>query len=151
MIDLRLFGVFGKYEDYAIRFISNLMCKALYDLPLTMKQDRLFDYLFAPDLIPILDYFLLNQVKHKAYNVTPGEPVSLVAIAEKILEISKKTLPIQISQEGLGKEYSADNARLKDEFKGLRFTPLSQSMKQLYDWLTLQKDQINPELLKVDK
>ena len=28
IIELRIFGIFGKYEDYAIRFISNAICKA---------------------------------------------------------------------------------------------------------------------------
>jgi GDP-L-fucose synthase len=40
LLDLRIFGIFGKYEDYSIRFISNMICKALLELPLTMKRDR---------------------------------------------------------------------------------------------------------------
>ncbi|NDC41926.1 MAG: NAD-dependent epimerase/dehydratase family protein, partial [Chitinophagia bacterium] len=44
--DFRIFGIFGKYEDYAIRFISNAICKALYDLPITLRQNRMFDYLY---------------------------------------------------------------------------------------------------------
>jgi len=35
--ELRLFGVFGKYEDWQIRFISNAICKTLYDLPITIR------------------------------------------------------------------------------------------------------------------
>ena len=52
--DLRVFGVFGKYEDYAIRFISNAICKTLFDLPITIKQNRKFDYIYIDNLIQIL-------------------------------------------------------------------------------------------------
>ena len=44
--DLRLFGVYGKYEDWEIRFISNAICKAMYNLPITIKQNVYFDYLY---------------------------------------------------------------------------------------------------------
>ena len=39
VVELRPFGVFGPYEDYAIRFISNAICKTLFDLPVTLRQD----------------------------------------------------------------------------------------------------------------
>ena len=32
-VHLRPFGVFGKHEDWEIRFISNALCKALFGLP----------------------------------------------------------------------------------------------------------------------
>ena len=51
-LELRIFGIYGKYEDYSIRFISNIICKALFDLPLTMNQDRYFDYIYVNDIIP---------------------------------------------------------------------------------------------------
>ena len=40
VVELRLFGVFGRYEDYAIRFVSNAICKSLLDLPITLRQNR---------------------------------------------------------------------------------------------------------------
>ena len=64
VVELRIFSIFGKYEDYAIRFISNMICKAIHDLPLTMKQNRPFDFLYIDDLMPILDHFISNDAKH---------------------------------------------------------------------------------------
>ena len=43
IVELRIFSIYGKYEDYAIRFISNAICKAIYDLPITIKQNRSFE------------------------------------------------------------------------------------------------------------
>lgn len=50
IINLRVFGVFGKYEDYQIRFISNAICKAIHNLPIIIKQNRFFSYLYIKDL-----------------------------------------------------------------------------------------------------
>ena len=82
--ELRIFSIFGKYEDYAIRFISNAICKTLFDLPITIKQNRLFDYLYVDDFVPILDFFIQNKPRYKAYNVTPDHAIELLTLAEKI-------------------------------------------------------------------
>ena len=69
VVELRLFGVFGPGEDYAIRFISNAVCKALCDLPLTIKQNRRFDYLWVEDVAPVVEHFLQHTGAFPAYNV----------------------------------------------------------------------------------
>jgi len=46
IINLRLFGVFGKYEDWRIRFISNACCKAVHNLLITIKKDAVYDYIY---------------------------------------------------------------------------------------------------------
>ncbi|RJQ33538.1 MAG: SDR family oxidoreductase [Actinobacteria bacterium] len=151
IVELRVFGVFGKYEDYAIRFISNAICKALFDLPITIKQNRRFDYLYIDDLPQVIDYFIRNDGAYKVYNVTPDEAVELYALAEKVLKVSKKDLPIKVAQPGLGVEYSGENKRLRQEVRGLRFIPIDEAIKQLYAWYLDNKKLINKELLLVDK
>src|SRR5579859_232704 len=71
VVDFRIFGIFGKYEDYAIRFISNAICKAVFDLPITIRQNRKFDYIYIDDLMPVIDYFIVNEFKYSEYNITP--------------------------------------------------------------------------------
>jgi GDP-L-fucose synthase len=151
IVDLRVFGIFGKYEDYAIRFISNMICKSLFDLPLTMKQNRRFDYLFAEDLMPVLDYLIQNNNKYKAYNITPDKSIELLSIAQKVLEVSGKNLPIVSEQEGMGLEYSGDNKLLKNEMKNIYFTPIEISIKKLYNWYVENFNNINKNCLLTDK
>lgn len=151
IIDLRVFGIYGKYEDYAIRFISNMICKALFGLPLTVKQNRRFDYLWVEDLAPVLDYFLHNVPVHKAYNVTPDASVELLELARLVLREAGKDLPINIAQLGLGTEYSGDNARLRGEIKGLSFTPYDAAIKRLYAWYSANLGAIDKEALLTDK
>lgn len=131
LLDLRIFGIFGKYEDYSIRFISNMICKALLDLPLTMKRDRLFDYLWVGDLAAILEGFIERDVRHSAYNITPDTSLPLSRIAGMVLSQCGKDLPLCIAETGLGPEYSGDNTRLKQEFPGVKFTAMDEAIRQL--------------------
>ena len=151
VVDLRVFGLFGKYEDYAIRFISNAICKTLFDLPITIKQNRRFDYVYINDLMPILEYFIENKPKYNAYNVTPDESIELYELAEKVREISGKNLPVIIKETGLGLEYSGDNSRIKTEIKNLKFTEIDKAIKELYEWYNQNHRIINKDCLLLDK
>jgi len=151
IIDLRIFGIFGKYEDYAIRFISNAICKTLFGLPITIKQDRKFDYLYIDDLMPILEFFIENHTQHKAYNITPDKSVYLSELAAAIKNISGKNIPVHIAQSGNGLEYSGDNSRLREEYKKIKFTPLQNAILDLYNWYAARKNTLNQPLLLSDK
>ena len=149
--DLRIFGVFGPYEDYAIRFISNAICKTLFNLPITIKQNRKFDYIFISDLMPVLNYFIENKPQYKAYNVTPDKSIELAEIAAKIKLIAKKNVQIKIAKNGLGPEYSGDNSRLRKEIPSLRFTSIDEGISKLYNWYSERKTELKKELLETDK
>lgn len=151
IVELRIFGIFGPYEDYAIRFISSAICKTFLDLPITLKQNRKFDYIFVDDLMPILDYFITHTVDHKAYNITPDKPIELLTLAKIVQDVSGKNLPINVAQEGLGPEYSGDNSRLKNEFTGLKLSPIDLSILKLYSWYSDNKHLINKDSLLADK
>lgn len=149
--DLRIFGIFGKYEDYAIRFISNAICKTLFNLPITIKQNRKFDYLYIDDLMPVLDWFINQTPKHHSYNITPDSSISLYELAEIIRVISNKELPIIVAQQGLGLEYSGNNFRIKEEYKEFETTPFEKSIMQLISWYSNNKDKIDFNELLIDK
>jgi UDP-glucose 4-epimerase len=150
-VELRPFGVFGKHEDWEIRFISNAVCKTLFDLPITLRQDRLFDYVFVDDLVRVIRHFLTHDAKEKAYNVTPDRAVALSDIARMVLEVSGKDLPVLIAQAGMGPEYSGDNSRLKAEIPSFPFTALREAVRSLYGWYSENRGLIRRDLLLVDK
>lgn len=150
--DLRVFGIFGKYEDYAIRFISNAICKAIFDLPITIKQNRKFDYIYVNDLIPVLDWFIQHTPLHHSYNITPDESISLLDLAKIVRKVADKNeLPIQIAQDGDGLEYSGENSLIKAEYSAYAMRPIEESVQQLYSWYCENKDKIDINNLLVDK
>lgn len=150
--DLRVFGIFGKYEDYAIRFISNAICKAIFDLPITIRQNRKFDYIYVNDLIPVLDWFIQHTPLHHSYNITPDESISLLDLAKIVRKVADKNeLPIQIAQDGDGLEYSGENSLIKAEYSAYAMRPIEESVQQLYSWYCENKDKIDINNLLVDK
>jgi GDP-L-fucose synthase len=146
--ELRLFGIYGPYEDYRIRFISNMICKALFDFPLTINQDRLFDYIWIGDLMHVLKHFIEVDVKHHCYNVTPDSSVTLSSIAELVLEVTGKTLPVIIDSNELGLEYSGDNSRLRKEMPGLKFTSLRDGISKLVMYYETNRHKIDVHYLE---
>jgi len=151
VIELRVFGVFGRYEDYAIRFISNALCKALLGLPITLRQDRMFDYVSIDDLVRVTRAFIDREPAMKAYNVTPDRAVGLLEVAELARAVTGADVPILVGAPGRGVEYSGDNARLRAELPGFEFTPLELAVRDLCDWYSTNISSIDRSALLVDK
>ena len=149
--DLRLFGIFGKYEDYAIRFISNAICKSIFGLPITLRQNRKFDYLYVNDLFPILEYFIENNPAEKAFNITPDTSVELLQLAHMVGDITGNPIEPSVAMGGIGLEYSGDNSRLRLEMKNVSFTSIESAITELYQWCKQNINIINKNLLLTDK
>jgi UDP-glucose 4-epimerase len=149
IVNLRLFGVFGRYEDYTVRFISNACCRALKGLSIVLKQDVVFDYLYIDDLIRVAKWFIENNPRHKAYNVCTGRPLRLTQWAEIIARISGRNPRVSVTIEGMGPEYSADNSRLLKEIGGYHFGDLESSVSKLYRWY--EQQEIDVESLRFDE
>lgn len=132
--NLRLFGIFGKYEYYPLKFISNVCCKAIMGLPLTIRQDVYFDYLWIGDFCRMLEWFLDSKPNYHTYNLVSGFSVRLSEICQIVLEISGKDLPVLICRDGLGNEYTASNERYLTECPHFIYTPLKESIGELYRW-----------------
>lgn len=141
--NLRLFGIFGRYEDWRVKFISNLCCKAIMDLPLTIRQNVYFDYLWIEDFCRIAEYFVHNDMLYRDYNVVSGKRIALSELASIVRAVSGKELPVYIGMAGYGKEYTADNSRLMNELKELEYTDIHASVKELYNWYESNRDLID--------
>jgi GDP-L-fucose synthase len=151
IVELRLFGVFGQYEDYGIRFISNAICRTLFDLPITLRQDRRFSYLFIHDLMPVVDWALVGQPGHVAYNVAPDWTDSLHDLGILVSRRSGKDVPVLVATEGCGREYSADNARLRQEVPHVTFTPTEVAVDRLFRWYEDRRSEIDATRLEIDR
>ena len=151
VVELRPFGVFGKHEDWEIRFISNAICKTLFDLPITIRQNRRFDYVSVDDLVTIVRRFLLHGPRCGAWNVTPDSAVELKDLAAMVARISGRDVPVVVGREGMGVEYSGDNARLRGLFPDFRFLALEEAVRSLHAWYASGRGEICRERLLVDK
>jgi len=135
IISLRIFGLFGKYEDFRYRFISNAICQNLAGLPITINQNVFFDYVYIDDFVKIVDYFISNESKYKFYNVGTGKKIDLITIAGLVNEVANKKSKVMVKNKGLNNEYSCNNKRLTDElYPSFKFTEINESIKNLFNW-----------------
>ncbi len=148
--NLRIFGLYGKYENWKTTFISGACCKAIFDMPITIRQNVYFDYLYIDDFCKMLDAFIrLENPRYHTYNITSGKRVSLIEIAQIVKVVSGKELDIIIKKDGLANEYTSNNERLLKEIGGFGFEPMSKSVEKLYSYYEQIKDEIDKNLLSV--
>lgn len=145
--NLRLFGIFGKYEPWNIKFLSNLCCKAVFGLPLTVRKECWFDFLYVDDLTNIVIWFLENTPRFHDYNVCHGREYRLTELAEMVLRVSGKDLPIVLLSEERNLDYSADTSRLNQEITDLRITPMEHALAQMYSYYKEHRELIDQNVL----
>lgn len=133
--NLRLFGIFGKYEYWQTKFISNLCCKSLKGLPLSIRKNCYFDYLWIDDFCKLIELFLrIKEPRYHVYNAVSGKKTSLYDIAVIVNEIASEERDILLCNEGWANEYTANNERIKQELPSWNVTDIRKAMVGLYKW-----------------
>ena len=134
-VTLHLFGVFGPFEDYQVRFISYAIIQSLLKMPININQNVEFDYLYIKDLTRIIKEFIHRPAIFHSYNVTTGVPITLLEIVELIREVTGIPQEITIKKQGLGASYTGSNQRLLS-FLGpdFQFTPIKKSIEEFVLW-----------------
>lgn len=142
--NLRLFGIFGKYEDWKTKFISNLCCKSLKGLPLSLRRNCYFDYLWIDDFCRMLEKFIkLEHPRYHVYNAVRGERIDLLSLAHIVNEVADEKREIFVCREGYANEYTANHDRIMQEMPDITYTDIKSSVGQLYKWYKEHLDEID--------
>lgn len=140
MVNLRLFGVYGPNERYLFKFISNTVVKAILGVPVVVRQDVVFDYLWIDDLTRIVRGLLEGGTGYACLNVTPTVPVSLSEVVRLVGLACGRPITAEFEEPGLNFEYTGDNARLLEALPGLEFTPAAEGVRKLHaHWQALAR------------
>lgn len=145
--DLRLFGVYGRYEEWERRFISNAICRALKGMPITLQKNVYFDYLWVNDLVQIINWFIQHEPIHKHYNVCRGSKVDLYSLACLVREVLHIDCDIIVGEPGQKPEYTGNNERLLNEIGNFQFTTFEDSIGILGNYYKENLDRIDETLL----
>ncbi len=146
-----IFGLFGRYEDYSFKFISNAIIKNILRMPIIINQNVVFDYLYIEDFLKIMDYLLENECKYNEFNMTPSTSIDLLTIAQLINECSIYKSEIILNHEGLNYQYTGDNSRMLENIGGFEFTSYKDSIGELYRYYYQNMDKIDSQMIKADK
>ena len=151
IVNLRLFGVFGPYEGYKAKFISNAVAKTLAGVPLVIRQNVVFDYLWIDDLVRMLPTFVEGERRFADVNATPAESVKLTDIAALVLREGNSRSEIEIETPGLNFQYTGDNGRLLESCPGFAFTPVRDGVRKLFEYYRSHMELIDREALEADE
>lgn len=145
--NFRIFGLFGKYENWQVTFISNCCCKAIKGYPLSIRKDTYFDYLWIEDFCRIADWAIDHEFAFHTYNAGSNRRVRLSEIAGMVQRMSLTHPDIVVCREGYGNEYTADSTRLMEEYGSDYVTPLEIAVRNLYDWYEQHQELIDMQAL----
>jgi len=104
--NLRIFGCFDENEPET-RFIKNCIIKSLKNEPIIIYENKIMDFFYLKDLIPVLENVLFNQPLHKDINLSYFKKYDLFQIAKKISFINKSKSEIIIQKQN-GLNYNGD-------------------------------------------
>lgn len=132
LYNLRLFACFGPYEHES-RLISDAISCALNKVPIRIKQDCYFDYMYVEDLLGIIKWFIEHTPKFHDYNVCSALPRRLSEIVSYVdKQIGGNGIGCEIRE--LGKAYTGDNGRLKGEIRHFSLTSLEEGIDKQIAW-----------------
>ena len=150
IFNLRLFGCYGEYEDYRLRFISNSLIKNILKLPIVINKNVKFSYIYIRDVCNIVSYFLDNEPKHKVYNIAHSKTLDLLEISNIINEIGDFKSEIKVLNEGFANEYTCSNERLLREIPNLNLSSHKESISKLRAYFISVLDTIDKDLIIQD-
>jgi len=150
IVQLRIFGAYGEYENYRYKFISNAIVKNLLHLPITINKNVYFDYIYSDDLVKMIDFFIHNDPKEKIYNVTIGTKVDLVTLSHYINNVSDFKSEIAVLNEGLNNEYTSNNERLLKELVNFKFTSHQDAIAKMRCYFQKNLEQLDVQTIKED-
>ena len=158
IVQLRIFGAYGEYENYRYKFISNAIVKNLLQLPIVINKNVYFDYIYIDDLVKMTDWFIHNEYKEKIYNITTGKKIDLISLANLVNEVSDFKSEIRVLNDGLNNEYTSDNTRILKEIGDFKFTSHQEAISKMRDYFSynlhkLDKETVinDPYLKKIDR
>jgi UDP-glucose 4-epimerase len=124
--NIRIYGVFDENE-WNTRFIKTCLRKYKNKEPITIHQNKLFDFIYMDDLVTTIKFIILNP-NIKVIDACYKEKYTLREIAEYITTIGDYNCVIEVEDKELGNPYMG---HFKDY--NLNLIGLKQGINKVYD------------------
>ena len=147
IVQLRIFGAYGEYENYRFKFISNAIVKNLLKLPIVINKNVYFDYIYIDDLVQMIDWFIHNDAKEKIYNVTTGQKIDLLSLANIVNESSDFKSEISVLNDGFNNEYTSNNNRILGEISNFAFTSHKDAISKIRRYFEYNLNNLDQEII----
>jgi len=112
IINLRLFGCFGKHEKDT-RFISSALTHASAGRPINIDQDKKMDFCYVGDVIKVLDFILKGHIlEYRDINMCYEKKWTLQQIAQLINSLIDDHKGVTIKNIAPGLSYTGMSKRV---------------------------------------
>lgn len=125
ILNLRVFGIYGEGEDSS-RVTTCIVNAKIKNEPVVLNQNVRFHFIWIEDFCKIVKHFVEHPTKEKFLNVVPNESIEIVDLARLA---GVETI---VKNDGLNKEYTADNSKLMKELGVFEFTSYKKGLQNLY-------------------
>lgn len=149
ILTLNIFGLYGKYENYRQKFISNAIVKKLLGETIVINQNVRFDYMYIRDFCEIVYRYLMNFSGGKCVNISTTESI-LLSEAASIIDNVLGGEPYRILNQGLNREYTADNQKMLEELHGFEFTSYEDGIRDLIGYYQGIRDELDTAAILKD-
>jgi len=150
-----IFGLFGPFEDYTFKFISNACMKNILGMPIVINQNVRFDYLYIDDFLTIIERLIEadpSEIPHREFNITTTESITLSEIVDIINKIGKNKSEVTVKNPGLNYQYTGDNSHLLENMGGnYTFLTYEESIRRLYTALESNLENLDTEAIRRDE
>lgn len=127
--NLRIYAVFDEKEKDT-RFIKSNIQRYINNQPMVVHQDKLMDFIYMPDLISIVEYYITHIDLLKEVDCIYDDPYSLSSISKQINNMSSNKVPINTEDPSPGENYIGTYNELPITYIGLE-----QGIKNVYNRL----------------
>jgi len=121
VVNLILYGVYGKYDDIKNKFIPNSIIRSLNKKTIIVNQNREMSYLYVGDLVRIIKYFL-HKKKYGSYGIVPPKSI-------KLSEIAKLLGFYRIKNKTLAPKYIGSCEKIKKELPHFKFISFQKGLR----------------------
>lgn len=139
--NFRVFGLYGPFEDFTRRLISNNIYNFLTSGGMSASANHSFDYLYVDDLIAAVLHFASSSVtpSFNTYNLCTGRSDSFHFILSEVIKSlgGSESSIIMESLSPTDLDYSGSNSRFQNEFSyTISQTSYAVATSNIKRWLT---------------
>lgn len=150
ILTLNIFGLYGRYENYRQKFISNAIVKKLLGIPIVINKNVRFDYMYIFDFCRIVYHYLTHFYGGKCVNISTTESILLSEIAQ-IIDKHMGGTAYTVLNEGLNREYTGSNELMMNDMPDFCFTSYEEGICDLIEYYTsVYKDLDAESILRDD-
>jgi|688.fasta_scaffold36867_5 UDP-glucose 4-epimerase len=132
--NFRIFNVFSELET-PDRFIKSAILNYKNSTPITIHQNRYFDFFWVYDIIQVIHFYIQNYHQHlpKTLNMVYKNKLTLVDVANFINSLNDTKVPINVINDLLGSSYTGNSDLINS--LGINFYGLEFGIKETYNKL----------------